>query len=258
MGGDGRGEGAAGPVRVARGMARAACFVELLAVEQHVDDIGRVQVAALDDDGPRSQVVQAARRLAGLRLGAHRPPRQCFRLRRIGGHDRGQWQQVPDQHGDGILGEQAVEALGDHHGVDDQRAGAAIPEHAGDRLDDLGRAQHPGLDGARADVLEHGHDLRHDHRGRHHGDVTHPRGVLGGDGGQGAGAEYAQRGERLQVGLDAGAAAGVAPRDCQCRGHGNCRISRVSGFHHHARQRRRAATVRRLRGPNALAIRPTR
>ena len=41
MGGDGRGEGAAGAVRVAGGMARAACFVELLAVEQHVDDIGR-------------------------------------------------------------------------------------------------------------------------------------------------------------------------------------------------------------------------
>ncbi len=164
MGGDGRGEGAAGPVRVAGGMARAACLVELLAVEQHVDDIGRVEVAALDDDGPWSQVVQAARRLAGLRLGAHRPTRQCLRLRRVGGHDRGQWQQIPDQDGDGVLGEQAVEALGDHHGVDDQRAGSAIPEHAGDRLDDLGSAQHPGLDGARADVLEHGHDLRHDHR----------------------------------------------------------------------------------------------
>ena len=78
------------------GMARTARLVEMLAVKQHVDDVGRVEVAALDDHGPRSQVVQPARRLAGLGLGAHRPSGQHLRLRRVRRHDRSQGQQVAE------------------------------------------------------------------------------------------------------------------------------------------------------------------
>ena len=53
-------------------------------------------------------------------------------------------------------------------------------------------------------------------------------GVLDGDGGDGGHAEHAERGERLQVGLDAGAAAGVAAGDRERAGT-RCAWRRSSG-----------------------------
>src|SRR5688572_28534035 len=51
VGGDGRGEHAAGAVGVPGRVSRPLRLDELEPVEERVDDIGRLQVTAFDDDG---------------------------------------------------------------------------------------------------------------------------------------------------------------------------------------------------------------
>ena len=83
-----------------------------------------------------------------------------------------------------------------------------------------------------------------------------PLRVLRGDGGDRAGAVDAERGERLQVGLDAGAAARVAARDCQ-----RCTHTLRSARHasHFARRRCTAARRRaRSRAAEQARRRPVR
>ena len=96
--------------------------------------------------------------------------------------------------------------------------------------------------------LDHRLDLR-DHQRRADGlPAADTERVLRGDRGDRAGAVDAERRERLEVRLDAGAAAGVAARDCQCCMHtvkfaanvcSNRSRGRVSDCPRHADRRRR-------------------
>ena len=77
--------------------------------------------------------------------------------------------------------------------------------------------------------------------------------VLGGDRGDRARAVHAERGERLQVGLDAGAAARVAARNCQ-----RCTHTLKSAVMHATRLRRRFVTTPRCSRPAAGPCAPIR
>ena len=119
---------------------------------------------------------------------------------------------VVEQHGAG---------LGDHHGVDhDRRAGLEQVERLVDRRDDLGRPEHPDLHGVDADVLGDGPDLLDDEVAGHRVHAGDADGVLRGQRGDRGHAVDAAAGERLQVGLDPGAAAGVRAGDREHGGDG--------------------------------------
>ena len=95
-------------------------------------------------------------------------------------------------------------ALGDHHRIDHQRHPRRMPrQRVGDRLDRRRIAQHAGLDRVGADVVQHARRSARDELRRHRVDRVHAQRVLRGqrgDRGRGIGAE---RGDRLDVGLDA-------------------------------------------------------
>ena len=109
--------------------------------------------------------------------------------------------------------EQHRPALGDHHRVDHDRGLPHLVQCLGDRFDRRLVEEHPDLDRVHAEIGGHRPDLVEDHlpRNRLHGD--HLAGVLGGEGDDRRGAVDAAARERLQVGLDPGAAAGIGARD---------------------------------------------
>ena len=75
------------------------------------------------------------------------------------------------------------------------------------------RAEHADLDGVDADVVGHRPHLLDDRFGRKRVDAGHRHGVLGGHGGDRRHAVHPAARESLQVGLDAGPAAGVGAGD---------------------------------------------
>jgi hypothetical protein len=117
--------------------------------------------------------------------------------------------------------EQPRAGLGHHDRVDDdRRARGQELERARDGLGRGDRAEHADLDRVDAQVVDDGADLRDDHLRRDRLDSGDRHGVLGRDRGDRGRAVHAGAGERLEVGLDAGAAAGVRPGDRQADGDG--------------------------------------
>ena len=113
----------------------------------------------------------------------------------------------------GAVVEQRRAALGHHHRVEhDRRAGQQVerPLH---RLDRLDGAEHPDLHRVDADVLGHRAHLLDDRLRRERIDGRDRDRVLRGDRRDRGHAVRAAAGERLEVGLDAGAAAGVGAGD---------------------------------------------
>jgi hypothetical protein len=82
-------------------------------------------------------------------------------------------------------------------------------------VDDLGIGQHAQLHRADAEVVEAGVDLGAQEIHRRHVHGADAARVLGGERGERAQAMHAVGGEGFQVGLDAGAAAGVGAGDGQ-------------------------------------------
>ena len=91
-------------------------------------------------------------------------------------------------------------------------------EPVGDFGDDGRVEKHADLDGVDGDVIGHGVELGAQEFGRGHVDVADAHGVLADEGGDDAHAVGAVGGEGLQVGLQAGAAAGVGAGDRQHAG----------------------------------------
>ncbi len=120
---------------------------------------------------------------------------------------------------DRILVEQPIAALRDHHRIDDDVGKVELRDRGGDRFDDGRGGEHADLDGVGAEIGGDRFDLRRDEVGRQRLPGGHAERVLRRDRGDRRCAEDAVRGERLQVGLDAGAAARVAARNCQCCAH---------------------------------------
>ena len=120
------------------------------------------------------------------------------------------------QGGLGLAQQQAMAAFGDHHRIDDQRhARRMLPEGGGHGGDHLGAVQHAGLQRIGADVGQHDLDLLGDEGGLDRHDAMHALGILGGQSGDRGGGEGAHGGDRLDVGLDPGPAAGVGTGDDQ-------------------------------------------
>jgi hypothetical protein len=88
-----------------------------------------------------------------------------------------------------------------------------VGEEVGDRLDDLSAEEHPRLRRVHPDVAEDGLQLGADEVGRRLVDRAHLSGRLRGQRHDCAHPVTSKPGERLQVRLDAGAAAGVGAGD---------------------------------------------
>ncbi len=105
-------------------------------------------------------------------------------------------------------------ALRHHHRVEDDRdAGRRPAEGVGHGLDDVEAVQHADLDAVGADVGEHHLDLAKDEVRRHVKNGGDARGVLRGQRRHRRRGIAAEGGDRLDVRLDAGTAAGIGTGD---------------------------------------------
>src|SRR6267143_237016 len=215
---------AAGPVRVARVDARRATFVERVAIEHEVDDLRRQVLAAdrrlaavtsRDDYGGRTHVVQPPR---GLPRIVHRCDAQAaerLRFGNIGGDDARTRNQLRAQRLHAVGVEQPLAARRDEHRVDHDNRQLQRLDRGRHRLDNGPRREHADLGGVDREVAGDRFDLCGHKIGRQRRHRLDPLGALHGDGRDRAGAVHAECRERLQVGLDAGAATRVAARNCQ-------------------------------------------
>ena len=108
----------------------------------------------------------------------------------------------------GILTQQAAAALAHGNRVHHQRE-AAVAQGVGQGVDDAGREQHAGLGGVHGKTVQHGAQLQHDEFGLGRVDAGDAQAVLGGQGRDDAHAVAVQGHDGLEVGLDAGTAAGI-------------------------------------------------
>jgi hypothetical protein len=200
---------AAGAVRGAVGVALAGDLDQPLAV---VEEVGRlVAVAAGDDDRPRPERVDGAGQLGGAGVGGQ--VRERGGLGQVRRHDGRAREQLGAERPLGLGREQPRARLGHHHRVDDQRRVGEQRERLGDGRDRGRVAEHPGLDGVGADVVGDRPHLGDDRRRRQRVHVRDGDGVLRRHRRDRAHAVHAAACERLQVGLDPGAAAGVRAGD---------------------------------------------
>ena len=140
---------------------------------------------------------------------------QCHGLGDIGCDDGRQREQATRERLGRILGNESSARGGYHDGVHDHVRCVPGAQAVGDDFDNLDRRNHADLDGARADVVKDGVDLRGDDIWRdilHGGDA---QGVLRRDGGYGRLGIQTVRRNGLDVGLNAGATAGIGSCDGQ-------------------------------------------
>ena len=216
---DRRRKRAPGAVRVAAVDARRTELVERVSVEQQVDDLRagvRGSMAAGDDDRRGAHVAnRAAPPRAHPPLTTMRRPLNASASGMFGVTTRARGSSSVHHRLHAILVEQPLAALGDHHRIDDDERQIQLRDRRGHRFDDRRGGQHAGLRRVDRNVAGDRLDLRRDEVGAQRSHRLDAQRVLHGDGGDRAGAVDAERGKRLQVGLDAGAAAGVAARNCQ-------------------------------------------
>ncbi len=165
--------------------------------------------------GPSSRTARARSSWRSVLVEAREHPRLGDVRRR----DRDQRQQVVDQRVDRVFVEQPGARLGDHHRIEHDRGVADEAErldHGGDRRR---VAEHPDLHRVDADVLGDRANLGDDHLRRHHLDRLDPDRVLRRDRGDRRHPVHAAARERLQIGLDPGAAARVRAGDREHRGY---------------------------------------
>ena len=182
----------------------------LTAVEEVVDGLA---VSAGDDRRRRSESVDPLRQ---LRLGNSLllDPCKNLRLGEVRRHHRREGEKPLDQRLDGVGLEQLSTGARDHHRIDDQRYEPAF-QKIGDGLDQAGGKEHPGLRRVDADVVEDRLELRGHELRRQLVDRGDPHRVLRRQRDERGQPVTPRRGERLQVGLDAGAAAGIGGGDRQ-------------------------------------------
>ncbi len=222
LGGDGRGERAAGAVVVLGLNARRLEPQLALRIEQKIDRSRTLGVAALDEHGLGAEPLQL------LGLGAHLllapclvRPEETRRLGQVRGDDDGARDQDPLQARDRLLIEQNRAGRGDHHRIEHHEDAGEALQSLGDGLDDRRRRQHADLDRADLKVGRNGLHLRDHETRRHDMHALDAQRVLGSERGDRGRAVNAERGEGLEVGLDAGPAPRIGARDGECdRCHG--------------------------------------
>ena len=182
-----------------------------------VDVPRRAAMAAGDDNSTWTEVEQGSRELEIVCELFEAPAggrQEGARLRKVRGQDRRERYELTDQGHDSVRVEQlAAGARGEHRVEHDRYTGQARTECRSDRLDRCRRCQHADLDRINPDVVDHCLDLRAHDRGRNDVNRTDPARVLRGHGRDRDRAVHAAARERLEVGLDAGAAAGVGTGD---------------------------------------------
>ena len=217
LGGDRRGQGAAGAGDAVLPDLRAAQLDGLRAVVEHVHGVGALEHdAALGQHDHAIGVVDAAGRLGELLDGLDAlHPRQRERLEVVGGDERGQRQDLVLERIVRVQGRAGLLPLADQHRVQHHMGEAALGERGGDGVDGRRGAEHADLHGV--DVVRGGGrlDLVRDHLRVHRDEAVRPvvLRIEGDDAGQGRGAEGAELLERLQVGLRAGASGGLGAGD---------------------------------------------
>ena len=188
----------------------------VLAVVEPVHGLG--PMPAGDDHGGGTQRVDLLGELLTIRVVGvgHTGKRAGFvQVRR---HHRREREQPADENLDGIVLQELGTGGRHHHGVNDKRD-TMTGEKVRDGLDDPAREEHPGLRCIHADVVEHDLELVKDELrwGLVHG--AHLDRGLSRQRDDRAHAVTTEGCEGLEVGLNAGTAAGIRARDGQTAGN---------------------------------------
>ena len=140
-------------------------------------------------------------------LARHRLVEQGRGFRQIGRDHRRQRNEFGAQRVDGFRREQPIARGCDHHGIEHDMLRRPARQPGDDGIDDRRLRHHADLDRADVEIGKHRIDLRGDEFGRHLMNAADACGVLRRQRRDHGSAVDAERGKRLQVGLDAGAAA---------------------------------------------------
>ena len=143
------------------------------------------------------------------------------RLRQIGRHHQRARDELAAHHLEHVAAQQAVAGRRGRHRVEHDVVGAVTREPRRHRLNGRRTEQHADLHRIDREIGKDGVDLGADETGRHVVDRVHALRILRGERGDDACPIHPERGEGLQVRLDAGAAARIRTGDGDGnRGHG--------------------------------------
>ncbi len=195
-------------------------------MKQHVHHLLTLEMTTLHERCFRAERHERPAGPLHIVGGADAPAHEHRRFIEVRGDERGERQEPPHDESLGIAVEQAIARRRDHHGVE-HVVGEPPPGNAvGHGLDDGSRAEHARFHRDRREVVGERLELAGDELDRDRLPRPNPDRVLGRHGGDHARAEHAELVERLQVGLDAGAAARVRSRD----GEGDFHVAPVPRF----------------------------
>ncbi len=210
-GGDGAGVAAAGAVAVAgiEARRRQPEFAALVLVVVEAEIATPLQMATLDQHGAGAEFAQAL----GGEAHQHRAGRgnagQGFQFGAVGGDERQTWQQLLAHRLQHIGLRHRGAGTGDGHRVVDHEGGLDSCQSAGQHLNVKPGRQQADLDGGRRQIDAKGIDLGGEGLHQYGVNHLHRHRVLGGDGGDDRTAVHAKIVQCVQVGLNAGATAGV-------------------------------------------------
>ncbi len=146
--------------------------------------------------------------------GFHRvlPAGQSLQLGQVGRRNGGKVHQTVEGGHGGVVGKVRA-ACCDHDRIEDHRYAVQLLQPVGDDVGREGAADHADLDRVHTKVVDHRINLRQHRLGRHRMHGRHANRVLGRDGGDRRHRMAAKHGHRLDVGLNARAAAAVGACD---------------------------------------------
>ena len=144
---------------------------------------------------------------------------QDFRLRDVGGDDLRQRQKLGFQRRHRVGVQKPRTGGSHHHRIHHNVLCAVAAQLFGNDMDELGGADHADLHRVWENVGEHRVELLPQKDGGRVENVGHAGGVLGSQGGDGAHGKYTVHRHGLDVCLNPGASAGIAPSDRQCCSH---------------------------------------
>src|SRR6266851_3698567 len=215
-GGHGGRKRAPGPVRVPCVDPGRVEFVEHMTIKEQIDVLVFPPcVPAGDDHGRRAHVLNPSRGLARLLSRSNAPAAQRFGFGDVRRHGARERHQLHAQRLHAVGVQQPLPARRGEHGIHHDQRQLQFLDGCRHRFDDRGRGEHADLRRMESEIAGDRFDLgRHEvGRERRHGLDTFR--ALDGDGSDRARAVQTERRKRLEIGLNAGAAAGVAACDCQ-------------------------------------------
>ena len=172
-------------------------------------------MAALHQCGGGAEVAQGPRGIAHPLLAVDRPAEQGGSLVQVRRDQSGPREEPTLQSLDGVLREQRIPVLRDHHRIDDEIREPVLRDRIRDARDELCGAQGPRLRGAHLEILGHGGDLPRHQPGRQQLHLSNAHRVLRRDERERAGSIDLEALEGLEIGLDPRTPARVGARDGQ-------------------------------------------